>query len=87
MWSDDSNASLKSSATFNQEVETLPRSLQVALFEEMHSAILARVPVLEPLPARAVFALAREWTRNIFLPDDEIVREGEFIKALFFVVR
>jgi CRP-like cAMP-binding protein len=53
----------------------------------MHSAILDKVPILEPLPARAVFALAREWTRNIFLPDDEVVREDEFIKAIYFVVR
>jgi CRP-like cAMP-binding protein len=87
VWSDDANASLKSSASFNDEVETLPKSLQVALFEEMHSAILAKVPILTPLPSRAVFALAKYWVRQIFLPDDEIVQEGEMIKALYFIVR
>jgi hypothetical protein len=48
----------------------------------MHSTILDRVPILEQLPPRAVFALARAWTRKIFLPDDDIVREDDVIKSM-----
>jgi hypothetical protein len=68
-------------------VTNLPRSLQLGIFDEMHRDIIAKVPILQPLTAKAVFAIARCWNKLIYLPEDEIVKEGAPVDNLYFVVR
>jgi CRP-like cAMP-binding protein len=53
----------------------------------MHRDIVAKVPLLQPLTARAVFAIARVWKKLVYLPNDEIVSEGDSVDSLYFVVR
>jgi hyperpolarization activated cyclic nucleotide-gated potassium channel 2 len=83
-WADDGSSA---EGIFGTEVESLPKSLQLELFQEMHSAYLHKVPALKPLPPMATFFLSKKWSRVIYLPDDEIVQEGSPILALYFVLR
>jgi hypothetical protein len=84
MWADDA---IKESATFDEEVAHLPKSLQLGIFDEMHRDIIGKVPILQPLNAKAVFAIARSWNRLIYLPDDVIAAAGEPVNGVSFVVR
>jgi hypothetical protein len=85
MWADD--AMREESAAFSEEVSALPKSLQLGIFDEMHRDIIERVPIFLRLGHQAVFAIAREWRRQIFLPEDLIVKEGTPVAALYFIVR
>jgi CRP-like cAMP-binding protein len=84
-WADEGGSAKEGS--FGVEVELLPKSLQLELFQEMHSTYLTKVPALKPLPPMATFFLSKKWSREIFLPDDTIVEEGSPILALCFVLR
>jgi hypothetical protein len=85
MWADE--AICEDSGDFSEDVEALPKSLQLGIFGEMHRDIVEKVPLLSRLGHQAVFAVAREWTRQIYLPLDQIVQEGAPVTSLYFVVR
>jgi hypothetical protein len=53
----------------------------------MHRSIIDRVPILQPLNAMAVFAIARCWVRQIYLPEDVIAKAGDPVGELCFLVR
>lgn len=85
LWADDSsNAASKG---FTTEVATLPRSLQLELFQEINRAYFAKVPILNMLPPMAIFVLAKYWKRAVYLNNDVIVSEGDIIRALHIVLR
>merc|ERR1711988_1683784 len=84
-WADEGSSTGED--IFDREVEMLPRSLQLELFQEMHGAYLSKVPALKPLPPMATFFLSKRWSRQIYLPDDVIATEGGPITALHFVLR
>ena len=64
-WADEGSSTGED--IFDREVEMLPRSLQLELFQEMHGAYLSKVPALKPLPPMATFFLSKRWSRQMYV--------------------
>jgi hypothetical protein len=66
----------------------LPRTLQIGLTEQLHKHTLKKFPSFSSwLPAEAIFELSQKWQKQVFLPLDAIVNQGDAIGSICFLVR
>ena len=53
-----------------EQLDQLPKSLQIQLASEMHKHLLSRIPVFSSLEPAAAFELVESWQREIYIPND-----------------
>jgi len=85
MW-EDSGSGISASKT-NKHLDELPHSLQVQLATEMHKTLLAQIPVFSSLDPEPAFFLVKCWMREIYVPNDVIVRAIGEDEKLYVVIR
>ena len=85
MW-EDSGSGISASKT-NKQIDELPHSLQVQLATEMHKTLLAQIPVFSSLDPEPAFFLVKCWMREIYVPNDVIVRAIGEDEKLYVVIR
>merc|ERR1711865_451403 len=75
------------SAQPQQQLDSLPVSMQIRLASEMHKSLLSQIPVFRNLKAEAAFFLVKHWDRVIYVPNDVIVKRIGQDDRLYIVIR
>lgn len=75
------------SAQPQQQLESLPASMQIQLASEMHKSLLSQIPVFRNLRPEASFFLVKNWARVLHLPNDVVVKRIGEDERLYIVIR
>lgn len=70
-----------------QQLESLPESMQIQIASEMHKRLLAQIPVFKNLNHKAAFFLVKNWEQKIYVPHDVIVKRIGQDDRLYIVIR
>jgi CRP-like cAMP-binding protein len=68
-------------------IENLPRSLQVALSNEINENLRERVPIFKSLSAETSFDIFKALVRMVYLPGDRLITEGQAGDEMFIIIK
>jgi CRP-like cAMP-binding protein len=71
----------------HSSIANLPRSLQVALSNEINENLRERVPIFKSLSAETSFDIFKALTRMVFLPGDKLISEGQSGDEMFIIIK